>query len=141
MAKGHLPIANVHDAIFFKRRLGVDFKSGHRIDSMKSLMGMGFDAIFVGSGAPRGRNLDIPGREQAKSNIHIGIDWLASVSFGHVTEVGKKVIVLGGGNTASAFARLPLPGMPLYTGTPWFMPVVGNWYRLRDWLDGWRVGG
>jgi glycine/D-amino acid oxidase-like deaminating enzyme len=60
-----------------------------------------------------------------------------------MTHLGRCAarMILGGGNTASAFARLPLPGMPLYTGTPWFMPVVGNWYRLRDWLDGWRVGG
>jgi glycine/D-amino acid oxidase-like deaminating enzyme len=60
-----------------------------------------------------------------------------------MTHLGRCAarMILGGGNTASAFARLPLPGMPFYTGTPWFMPVVGNWYRLRDWLDGWRVGG
>jgi NADPH-dependent glutamate synthase beta subunit-like oxidoreductase len=58
-----------------------------------------FDAVFVGSGAPRGRDLDIPGRKEAAKNIHIGIDWLSSVSFGHIDKIGKRVIVLGGGNT------------------------------------------
>jgi NADPH-dependent glutamate synthase beta subunit-like oxidoreductase len=65
--------------------LGVQFSSGERIESMKALMGEGYDAIFVGCGAPRGRDLELPGREEAAANIHIGIDWLASVSFGHVT--------------------------------------------------------
>ena len=70
------------------------------IDSMKALLAENFDAIFVGSGAPRGRDLDIPGRKEAAKNIHIGIDWLSSVSFGHVSKIGKRVVVLGGGNTA-----------------------------------------
>ena len=64
--------------------LGVEFRGGQRIDSMKPLLAEGYDAVFVGCGAPRGRDLDIPGREAA-AHIHIGIDWLASVSFGHVT--------------------------------------------------------
>ncbi len=61
--------------------------------------------IFVGTGAPRGRDLDIPGRKEASKNIHIGIDWLASVSFGHTDRIGKRVIVLGGGNTAMDCCR------------------------------------
>ena len=85
--------------------LGADFVAGQRIASMKALMGQGFDAIFVGCGAPRGRDLDLPGRREAARQIHIGIDWLASVSFGHVTKVGKRVIVLGGGNTAMDCCR------------------------------------
>src|SRR5260370_17037605 len=66
---------------------------------MKSLMSEGWDAIFVGSGAPGGRDLDIPGRKEAARNIHIGIDWLSSVSFGHVKQIGRRGIVPGGGNT------------------------------------------
>lgn len=85
--------------------LGVTFKQSHRIDSMKALLAEDYDAVFVGCGAPRGRDLDVPGREQAKAHIHIGIDWLASVSFGHISSVGKRVLVLGGGNTAMDCCR------------------------------------
>ncbi|HEY6134450.1 MAG TPA: FAD-dependent oxidoreductase, partial [Rubrivivax sp.] len=85
--------------------LGVEFRSGQRIDSMKALLVQGFDAYFVGCGAPRGRDLGLPGRQEAAPGIHIGIDWLASVSFGHVTRIGKRVIVLGGGNTAMDCCR------------------------------------
>ncbi len=85
--------------------LGIEFQGGKRIDSMKSLLAQNFDAIFVGSGAPRGRELDIPGRKEADKNIHIGIDWLSNVSFGHITAINKRVIVLGGGNTAMDCCR------------------------------------
>jgi NADPH-dependent glutamate synthase beta subunit-like oxidoreductase len=69
------------------------------------LLAENYDAIFVGCGAPRGRELEIPGRKKAASNIHIGIDWLSSVSFGHTTSIGKRVVVLGGGNTAMDCCR------------------------------------
>ena len=85
--------------------LGVDFRGGQRIDSLRRLLDDGYDAVFVGTGAPRGRDLDIPGRREAAAHIHIGIDWLSSVSFGHVTRVGRRVIVLGGGNTAMDCCR------------------------------------
>jgi formate dehydrogenase beta subunit len=84
---------------------GIELRLGQRIDSLKALLGEGYDAIFVGSGAPRGRDLEIPGRAEAKANIHIGIDWLSSVSFGHIDKIGKRVIVLGGGNTAMDCCR------------------------------------
>jgi NADPH-dependent glutamate synthase beta subunit-like oxidoreductase len=85
--------------------LGVEFRAGCRIDSLKALLAEDYDAIFVGSGAPRGRDLDIPGRREAAANIHIGIDWLSNVSFGHVNKIGKRVVVLGGGNTAMDCCR------------------------------------
>ena len=85
--------------------IGVEFVGGKRIDSLKALLADGWDAVFVGSGAPRGRELDIPGRKEAAANIHIGIDWLSSVSFGHISKIGKRVIVLGGGNTAMDCCR------------------------------------
>ena len=85
--------------------LGVEFRAGQRIDSLKGLLNEGYDAIFVGTGAPRGRDLEIPGRKEAAKNIHLGIDWLSSVSFGHIDKIGKRVIVLGGGNTAMDCCR------------------------------------
>ncbi|WP_137913488.1 MULTISPECIES: FAD-dependent oxidoreductase [unclassified Rudaea] len=85
--------------------LGVEFRGGARIDSMRDLLAQNFDAVFVGSGAPRGRDLDLPGRSEAAANIHIGLDWLASVYFEHIKSIGKRVIVLGGGNTAMDCCR------------------------------------
>jgi NADPH-dependent glutamate synthase beta subunit-like oxidoreductase len=85
--------------------LGVEFIGGKRIESMRALLAERYDAVFVGSGAPRGRDLDLPGRQEAADKIHVGLDWLASVYFGHVTEVGKRVLVLGGGNTAMDCCR------------------------------------
>ena len=85
--------------------LGVELRGGERIDSLRKLLDQDYDAVFVGCGAPRGRDLDLPGRSEAAAQIHIGIDWLASVYFEHVTKVGKRVIVLGGGNTAMDCCR------------------------------------
>jgi NADPH-dependent glutamate synthase beta subunit-like oxidoreductase len=85
--------------------LGVEFIGGKRIESMRALLAEHYDAVFVGSGAPRGRDLDLPGRHEAAEKIHVGLDWLASVYFGHVTEVGRRVLVLGGGNTAMDCCR------------------------------------
>ena len=100
-----LPLEVIDEEVGYILDLGVEFRGGVKIDSMKKLMAEGFDAIFVGSGAPRGRDLDLPGRKEAAKNIHIGIDWLSSVSFGHTTSIGKRVIVLGGGNTAMDCCR------------------------------------
>ena len=100
-----LPEAVIDEEVGYILDLGVDFRGGVRIDSMRALMAQGFDAIYVGSGAPRGRDLDLPGRAEAAAKIHIGIDWLANVYFGHVTGVGRRVIVLGGGNTAMDCCR------------------------------------
>src|SRR5471032_572580 len=103
--KFRLPDSVIDEETGYILNLGVDFRAGKRIDSMKALLAEGWEAIFVGSGAPRGRDLDIPGRKEAAKNIHIGIDWLSSVSFGHTTKIGKRVIVLGGGNTAMDCCR------------------------------------
>ena len=103
--KFRLPESVIDEEVGYILGLGIEFKNGQRIDSLRQLLTEGFDAVFVGSGAPRGRDLDIPGRKEAAANIHIGIDWLASVSFGHVTKIGKRVIVLGGGNTAMDCCR------------------------------------
>src|SRR5579872_2022368 len=100
-----LPESVIDEEVGYITGLGMTLRQGERVDSLKALMAEGYDAIFVGSGAPRGRELDIPGRQEAKANIHIGIDWLSSVSFGHVDKIGKRVIVLGGGNTAMDCCR------------------------------------
>ncbi len=103
--KFRLPEKVIDEEVGYILGLGINFVGGHEITSMKSVLAEGFDAIFVGTGAPRGRNLEIPGREEAKANIHVGIDWLSSVSFGHVDKIGKRVVVLGGGNTAMDCCR------------------------------------
>jgi len=100
-----LPESVIDEECGYILDLGVEFRAGARIDSLKALLAENFDAIFVGSGAPRGRDLDIPGRKEAAKNIHIGIDWLSSVSFGHISKIGRRVIVLGGGNTAMDCCR------------------------------------
>ena len=103
--KFRLPDLVVDEETDYVLNLGVEFKGGHRVDSLKTLLAQNYDAIFVGSGAPRGRELDIPGRKEAAKHVHIGIEWLSSVSFEHVTSIGKRVIVLGGGNTAMDCCR------------------------------------
>ncbi len=100
-----LPEEVIDEEVGYVFALGGEFRSGEHVGSMKALLDEGYDAIFVGCGAPRGRDLDIPGRKEAAAHIHIGIDWLASVSFGHVSSIGKRVIVLGGGNTAMDCCR------------------------------------
>jgi formate dehydrogenase beta subunit len=103
--KFRLPETVLNEEVDYILDLEPELRLGQKIDSLKSLLAENYDAIFVGCGAPRGRELEVPGRKEAKEHIHIGIDWLASVSFGHTTKIGKRVIVLGGGNTAMDCCR------------------------------------
>src|SRR5262249_28103049 len=107
--KFRLPESIIDEEVQYILDLAIEFRAGTRDDTLKALLaaiGTGkCDAVVVGSGAPRGRDLDIPGRKEAAKNIHIGIDWLSSVSFGHIDRIGKRVIVLGGGNTAMDCCR------------------------------------
>ncbi len=100
-----LPEQVIDEEVGYVLDLGIEFRKGQRIDSLKSVLDEGWDAVFVGTGAPRGRDLDLPGRKEAAAHIHIGIDWLANVAFGHVTSIAKRVVVLGGGNTAMDCCR------------------------------------
>src|SRR5262249_53203507 len=103
--KFRLPDSVIDEECGYILDLGVEFVGSKRIDSLKALLAEDWDAIFVGCGAPRGRDLDIPGRQEAAANIHISIDWLSSVSSGHVDKISRRVIVLGGGNTAMDCCR------------------------------------
>jgi NADPH-dependent glutamate synthase beta subunit-like oxidoreductase len=103
--KFRLPEEVIDEEVGYIAAMGPEMRLGQRVESLRGLLDEGYDAVFVGSGAPRGRDLDIPGRRESAENIHIGIDWLSSVSFGHITKIGRRVIVLGGGNTAMDCCR------------------------------------
>jgi formate dehydrogenase beta subunit len=103
--KFRLPDSVIDEEVGYITDLGMELRLGQGVDSLKGLLAEDYDAIFVGCGAPRGRDLPLPGREEARANIHIGIDWLSSISFGHIDKIGKRVIVLGGGNTAMDCCR------------------------------------
>ena len=103
--KFRLPEEVIDEEVGYILNLGVNFQSGVWINSLRDVLAQNYDAVFVGTGAPRGRDLDIPGRQEAAAHIHIGIDWLSSVAFGHIDSIAKRVIVLGGGNTAMDCCR------------------------------------
>jgi len=102
-----LPPKILDEEIGYIVDMGVEVKMNHPIASMKDFLAEGFDAVFVGTGAPRGKNLEIPGRYDS-DNIHIGIDWLESVAFDHVKAIGKNVLIIGVGNTAMDCCRTSL---------------------------------
>lgn len=103
-----LPERVLDEEIGYILDMGVKLKTGHRIDSLKALLDNGYDAVFVGSGAPKGKELNLPGRQEADANIHIGISWLESVAFDHVKSIGKRVLIIGVGNTAMDCCRTSL---------------------------------
>ncbi|HRF41345.1 MAG TPA: FAD-dependent oxidoreductase [Saprospiraceae bacterium] len=85
--------------------MGIHTHFNHYVSSMREVLDKGYDAVFVGTGAPKGRDLELPGREEGAKNIHIGIEFLANVAFEHRHSIGKKVVILGGGNTAMDCCR------------------------------------
>ncbi len=103
-----LPEEVLDEEIGYITNMGVDIKLNHRIESLQSLLGEGYDAVFVGSGAPKGKDLYIEGREEAAANIHIGIEWLENVAFEHTGKIGEKVLIIGVGNTAMDCCRTSL---------------------------------
>ena len=102
-----LPPKVLDEEIGYILDMNVDLKLNHPVDSLKDLLAEEYDAVFVGTGAPRGKNLEIPGRYDS-DRIHIGIDWLESVAFEHIKEVGKHVLIIGVGNTAMDCCRTSL---------------------------------
>jgi NADPH-dependent glutamate synthase beta subunit-like oxidoreductase/ferredoxin len=104
-----LPARVLDEEIDMILDMGVDIRYDHRIDSLKELLEAAeFDAVFIGTGAPKGKELDVPGRQEADANVHIGIEWLESIHFGHVDSVGERVLVIGVGNTAMDCCRSSL---------------------------------
>jgi len=100
-----LPEQTLDEEMDYILDMGVDIRYNSPVESMKSLLDQGFDAVFVGTGAPRGKDLDIPGRTEAAANIHIGIDWLESIAFCHIDKIGERVLIIGVGNTAMDCCR------------------------------------
>ena len=103
-----LPAEVLDEEIAMITDMGVDLRLNSPINSMKELLEQGYDAVFVGTGAPKGKELKLPGREEGGDNIHIGIAWLESVAFGHIDKIGKKVLIIGVGNTAMDCCRTSL---------------------------------
>ena len=88
--------------------MGADVRFNTPVASLRDLLGQGYDAVFIGSGVPRGKELELPGRHDADPedpHIHIGIDWLESVAFGHIDRIGERVLIIGVGNTAMDCCR------------------------------------
>ena len=100
-----LPESVLDEEVGYILDMGIHTHFNTYVESMKKILEKDYDAIFVGTGAPQGRDLNLPGRQEAGANIHIGINWLASVAFGHTTKIGRRVIILGGGNTAMDCCR------------------------------------
>ncbi|MEN8143544.1 MAG: FAD-dependent oxidoreductase [Gemmatimonadota bacterium] len=100
-----LPVEVLEEEIDMILDMGVEVHYDTRIESMDKLLGEGWDAIFVGTGAPKGKDLQIPGREEAADRTHIGIEWLEAVHFGHVESIGERVLIIGAGNTAMDCCR------------------------------------
>ncbi|HEU4993237.1 MAG TPA: FAD-dependent oxidoreductase [Gemmatimonadaceae bacterium] len=99
-----LPAEVLDEELNYILDMGVEVKWNSPVTSMRALLDEGYDAVYVGSGAPKGKNLEIPGRNDT-DRIHIGIEWLASVHFGHIEKIGERVLIIGVGNTAMDCCR------------------------------------
>jgi formate dehydrogenase beta subunit len=100
-----LPVSVLDEEVNYILSMGVAATFDVQVDSLKEILNKDYDAVFVGTGAPRGKGLNLPGLEDAMDNVYLGIDWLSSVAFEHTESIGRRVIVLGGGNTAMDCCR------------------------------------
>jgi formate dehydrogenase beta subunit len=127
-----LPVEVLEEEMDMILDMGVEVHYNHHIDSLRELLDEGdFDAYFIGTGAPKGKELNIPGRTEGSANIHIGIEWLESIHFGHIDSVGERVLVIGVGNTAMDCCRsskrlggkdikvMARKGRPYFKASPW----------------------
>ena len=103
-----LPVDVLNEEMDMIIDMGVDLRLNTPVNSMKELLDENYDAVFVGSGAPKGKNLDIPGRYDDQEHVHIGIEWLESVAFEHIEKIGENVLIIGVGNTAMDCCRTSL---------------------------------
>ena len=133
-----LPIEVLDEEVDLILNMGIETRFDTEIKSMKSLLDEEFDAIFVGTGAPRGKEINIEGRKEASKNIHIGIDWLTSIAFEHTDSIGKNVIVLGGGNTAMdccrSSLRLGAEDVKVVVRSPFDQMKASEW-ELEEAMD------
>ena len=133
-----LPVEVLDDEVDLVLNMGIETRFNSEITSMKSLLEKEYDAIFVGTGAPRGKDLNIEGRQEASKNIHIGIDWLTSIAFEHTDSIGKRVLVLGGGNTAMdccrSSLRLGADDVKVVVRSPFDQMKASEW-ELEEAMD------
>lgn len=100
-----LPLEVLDEEVNYILDMGINTTFDIQVESLKEVLDQEYDAVFVGTGAPRGKGLNLPGLEDASANVYLGIDWLSSVAFEHTESIGKRVLVLGGGNTAMDCCR------------------------------------
>jgi len=100
-----LPLRVLDEEVNYILDMGLNTVFNTKVDSLKEVLGRDYDAVFVGTGAPRGKGLNLPGLEDAMANVFLGIEWLSSVAFEHTESIGRRVLVLGGGNTAMDCCR------------------------------------
>ena len=156
-----LPASVLDEEVGYILDMGVDVRYNSPVTSMRTLLDESWDAVFIGSGAPTGKNIDMPGRRDAASNIHIGIDWLAAAHFGHIDRIGRRVLIIGVGNTAMDCCRTSrrLGGVdvkviarrsrPYFKASPWELEdaeeegveIVENHAPKRFVLENGRLAG
>ncbi len=156
-----LPVEVLEEEIDMILDMGVEIRYDSPVESLAGLLEEGFDAVFVGSGAPKGKELDIEGRWEGADNIHIGIEWLEGIHFGHIDSVGERVLVIGVGNTAMDCCRssqrlgaksvkvMARKSKPYFKASPWeledaeeeLVEIIENHSPSRFVLENGRLVG